>query len=136
MGAPLYIVLEKQIPGLDTTVDGKMLSRAEERLAETSARLGVRPLMEFFSMNPEEAGGFLEGEGLEGVVEVPAEQWFLPEEGLRTVQALLGEAEASAELREALQDLQGFSAFFKRRKRTEFDGISPWTFRDSSPECV
>lgn len=117
MGAALYIVLETEIPGLDTMVDGKMLSRAEERLADAATRRGVRPLMEFFSMNPEEAGGFLEGEGLEGVVEVPAEQWFLPEEGLRTVQALLGEAEASPELSEALQDLQGFQRILQEAEK-------------------
>jgi hypothetical protein len=107
MGAALYIVLEKQIPGLDTMVDGKMLSNAEKRLAEAATRLDVRPLMEFFSMNPEEAGGFLEGEGLDDVG-VPAEQWFSAEEGLRTVQALLGEAESCSELKNTKEDLVGF----------------------------
>ncbi len=32
MGAALYIALEKEIPGVDTMIDGKMLSRAEKHL--------------------------------------------------------------------------------------------------------
>lgn len=112
MGAAFYIVLEKQIPGLDAVIDGKMLSKAEERLAEVATRLGVRPLMEFFSMNPEEAGSFLEGEGLDDV-EVPPEQWFPAEEGLRTVQALLAEVGASPELQNAKEDLLGLERVLK-----------------------
>ena len=112
MGAALYIVLEIQIPGLDTMVDGKMLNRAEERLAEAATRLGVRPLMEFFSMNTDEAGDFLGGEGLDDI-EVPAEQWFPANEGLKTVQALLGEVERRPELRDVREDLLGFERVLK-----------------------
>lgn len=101
MGAALYIVLEKQIPGLDTMVDGKTLSREEEPLAELATRLGVRPLMEFFSMNAEDAAEFL-GE------EATAEQWFPAEEGLKTVRALLGQVEKAPELKAAREDLVGF----------------------------
>ena len=72
MGAALYIALEKQIPGVDIMIDGKMLSRAEKHLAEAAKRLGVRPLTEFFSVRPDEAAGFLESEGAE--VEIPDEQ--------------------------------------------------------------
>ncbi len=105
MGAALYIVLEKEIPSVDTIIDGKMLSRAEKHLAETAKRLGVRPLMEFFSVGPDEAAGFLGGEGAE--IEIPAEQWFSAEEGLRTVQALLDEVDSSSESRAAKDDLLG-----------------------------
>ena len=55
MGAALYIALEKEIPGVDTMIDGKMLSRAEKHLAQAAKRLGVRPLMEFFSISADEA---------------------------------------------------------------------------------
>ena len=105
MGAALYIALEKEIPGVDTIIDGKMLNRAEKYLAGEAKRLGVRPLMEFFSVSPDEAAGFLEGEGAE--VEIPAEQWFSAEEGLRTVQALLGEVNSSSEAKAAKDDLLG-----------------------------
>ena len=106
MCAALYVVLEKAIPGFDSTIDGKMLSNAEQALAAAATRLGVRPLMEFFSMNPNDAGDFLEGEGLDDV-QVSAEQWFSAEEGLKTVQPLLPEVENSSELREAKNDLLG-----------------------------
>jgi hypothetical protein len=116
MGAALYIVLERQVPGLDTMIDGKMLSKAEKPLAEAATRLGVRPLMEFFSMSPEEAGDFLEVEGLDDVT-VPAEQWFPAEDGLRTVQAFLGELGNSSELRNAKEDLLGFERVLKEAQK-------------------
>ncbi len=75
--------------------------------AETATRLGVRPLMEFFSQNPEEARDFFEGEGMDDV-EIPDEQWFPAEEGLRTVQALLREVDSSQELKDTKEDLLQF----------------------------
>jgi hypothetical protein len=80
-----------------------MLSRAEKHLAEIAKRLGVRPLMEFFSISPDEAAGFLEGEGVD--VEILAEQWFSAEEGLRTIQALLSKVDSSPESKAAKDDL-------------------------------
>ena|SRR2546428_11628068 len=112
----LYIVLEIQIPGLDTMIDGKMLSQAEERLAQEAGRLGVRPLMEFFSVNSEEAGSFLEGEGL-GDAEIPVEQWFPAEEGLTTVQALLGEIDSFPETKSAREDLLGLERVLKAAQK-------------------
>lgn len=106
MGAALYIVLEQEISGLDATIDGKALSRAEDKLALATRRLGVRPLMEFFSVSPEELSDLMDGEEID--VEIPAEQWFSPEEGLKTVEALLGEVNAKPELSDVKTDLQGF----------------------------
>jgi hypothetical protein len=40
-------------------IDGKMLSRAEKHLAKAAKRLGVRPLMEFFSTSADEASELL-----------------------------------------------------------------------------
>ncbi len=105
MGAALYIALEKEIPGTDTMIDGKMLSRAEKHLAKAAKRLGVRPLMEFFSAGAGEAADLL-GEDVAGI-EIPDTQWFSAEEGLRTVDALLSEADASPDLRAAKDDLLG-----------------------------
>jgi hypothetical protein len=112
MGAALYIVLERQIPGFDTSIDGKMLSKAEGPLAQLAKRLDVRPLMEFFSMNPEDAGGVLGAEEL-GDVDIPAEQWFLADEGLATIQALLGGIEGSPELEKVKEDLFGLERVLK-----------------------
>ena len=103
MGAALYIALEKEIPGVDTMIDGKMLSRAEKHLAEAAKRLGVRPLMEFFSISADEASDLL-GEDTAGI-ELPSVQWFSAVEGLKTVQALLAEAESSPDLKGAKDNL-------------------------------
>ena len=91
MGAALYIVLNSDEPGYETFVNGKVLSRTEERLAAAAEKAGVKPLMEFFSMSREEVEAASEEYGLrEGTgAEAGEEQWFDPEEGLRTVHALL-----------------------------------------------
>ena len=103
MGAALYIALEKEIPGVNSVIDGKMLSRAEKNLEEAAQRLGVRPLMEFFSISADEASDLL-GEDTAGI-EIPSVQWFSAAEGLKTVQALLAEAESSPDLKGAKDDL-------------------------------
>lgn len=105
MGAALYIALEQKIPGLDTMVDGKMLSRAEEPLAQAAERLGVRPLREFFSMSADEAQALL-GEDVAGI-DIPPAQWFPAEEGLKTVDALLGVIEDCPDMKAAREDLLG-----------------------------
>ncbi len=63
----LYIVLENNNPGFDPFVNGKVLGQSEKQFAEVAGRLGVRPLMEFFSINPQEAAEFLESEGVSDV---------------------------------------------------------------------
>ena len=105
MGAALYIALEKEIPDLDAIIDGKMISKFEKQLANIAKRLGVRPLMGFFSTDIDEAEALL-GEDVAGI-NIPAAQWFSAEEGLRTVDALLAEIERSAELKAAKEDLLG-----------------------------
>ena len=103
MGTALYIALENEIPDIDTMIDGKMLSEAEKPLARTARRLGVRPLMEFFSTSADEAADLL-GDDVAGI-DIPAAKWFSAEEGLRTVDALLAEADAAPELKPAKDDL-------------------------------
>lgn len=115
MGSALYIALEKKIPDLDAIIDGKMLSKAEEPLARTAERLGVRPLMEFFSTSPDEAAQLL-GEDVAGI-DIPAAQWFSADEGLKTVDALLDEADRSPELRAAKDDLLGCQRVLREAKR-------------------
>jgi hypothetical protein len=105
MGTALYIALQKTLPDVDTMIDGKMLSKAEKQLATAAKRLGVRPLMEFFSSSADEAAGLL-GEDVAGI-DIPAAQWFSAEEGLKTVDALLAAADGSPDLRVARDDLLG-----------------------------
>ncbi|MES2571981.1 MAG: hypothetical protein V4710_18245 [Verrucomicrobiota bacterium] len=103
MGTALYIALETVIPGVDTMIDGKMLSKAEEQLAKAATRLGVRPLMHFFSLSADEATDLL-GDDVAGI-DIPAVQWFSAEEGLTTVDALLTAVDASPEFKAAREDL-------------------------------
>jgi len=105
MGTALYIALEENIPDVDTMIDGKMLSKAEKHLAKAAKRLGVRPLMEFFSTSADEAADLM-GDNVAGI-DIPAAQWFSAEEGLKTVDALLREAERSPQLGAAKDDLLG-----------------------------
>jgi hypothetical protein len=100
MGAAYYIVLEKEIDGLDTTMDGKFLSRLIEPLDRIAAELGVRPLSEFVSMDGESLANVL-GDDAAGI-EVPPVEQFSAEEGLATIRALLPRQEGQ----QALHDLR------------------------------
>ncbi len=103
MGAALYIALETILPGIDTMIDGKMLIKAEKQLAKAAKRLGVRPLMDYFSVSADEAADLL-GDEVAGI-DIPAAQWFSAEEGLATVDELLAAGDASPEFRAARDDL-------------------------------
>ena len=87
----LFIILEKKIPKLDVYVNGSQLSKENERLEVLAKRIGVAPLMSFFSVQPEELTGLAEDLGLDvkarGLTP-PREKWFKAEEGLRTVRSL------------------------------------------------
>ncbi|MDB6065706.1 MAG: hypothetical protein JWR26_1914 [Pedosphaera sp.] len=98
MGAAYFIVLERKIDGLDTGMDGKCMSRHMESLDEAARQLGVRPLSEFFSADPEALKEFMQGEGLDdGDFEPPPLQQFTTQDGLATVRALLAHAAALAD---------------------------------------
>ena len=90
----LFIALEKPIPGFDPFVNGNALSASEKSLDALATKLKLTPLMGFFSVDPQEAMDFLEGEaeatGL-AMHEVPpleGEKWFPASEGLAVVRAL------------------------------------------------
>ena len=90
MGAAFFIVLEREIDGLDTFMGGKSLSREVESLDEAARQLGVRPLSGFFSLDPEQAAGFMEDEGMDaGDLGLPPLHHFKAEDGLATVRALV-----------------------------------------------
>jgi hypothetical protein len=100
MGAAYYIVLEKEIDGVDTMMDGKSLSRHIESLDAVARELLVRPLSEFISMDADAVADVL-GDDAEGI-EVPPLQQFQAQDGLATVRALLPRREAQP----ALHDLK------------------------------
>ncbi len=88
----LYIVTETKIPDFDHYVSGRVLSRAEPVLHAVAQSHNVKPLMGFFSQNPETTLEILRSEGVpvkkQKQRNLP-EQWFEAREGLATVQTLL-----------------------------------------------
>jgi hypothetical protein len=96
VGAALFIVLEREVNGIDAgAVSGKSLSRHLEWLDDVARKRGVRSLSQYISVNPEEAAGFLEDEGVDtAALSLPSEQWFDAVEGMQTIGALLDHAQS------------------------------------------
>lgn len=91
MAASLYIVVEGEDPGFDIFVNGRTLARNEDALERLAIRLGVRPLIDFFSADENSMSLLIEeGAGNPELLEkLPPPQWFAGDEGLVTVRALL-----------------------------------------------
>jgi hypothetical protein len=86
----LFVTLEREIPDFNSYVNGHALSAADRKLERLAKELGVTPLMEFFSQDPEEAAAFIEDEGGDpSEIDLPDETWFDGADGLKTVNALL-----------------------------------------------
>ena len=98
MSSALYIVLDREIPGLDTFMNGKALAAAEEVVTAHCERLGVRDLWSFYSVDPLDVADPLDDlddfGDLDGREPSTTESWFPVTDGLTTVRAL----------REALRD--------------------------------
>ena len=91
MSASMYIVVQGEDPGFDIFVNGQALARHEDALEKLAERLGVRPLLEFFSADENSMALLLE-EGAgdpEWAKTLPPPQWFSPEDGLATICALV-----------------------------------------------
>ncbi len=112
MSVAWYIVLERKIPGFEIFINGKALGHASELLDSLAIHAGVLPLSGFFSTSPEEITGFAAEHGvdLKELGSVPAEKWFLPEDGLRTLDALMKVAESRKIDSHIVKDLQDFHA--------------------------
>lgn len=82
MGAAYYIVLDREIIGLDPFVNGKAIARESERLAQVTKNLGLRDVNEFVSADPDELLSMAEELGVELPNAPPPEAWFAPKEGL------------------------------------------------------
>jgi hypothetical protein len=96
MAASMYIVVPGDDPGYDTYVNGRALARHEDAVEKLALQLGVRPLIEFFSADENLMSQLVEGgAGDEELMkQLPPPQWYRPEDGLQTIEALI----------EALQD--------------------------------
>ncbi len=91
MSASMYIVVEGEDPGFDIFVNGQALARNEDSLERLAEKLSVAPLLEFFSADRNSMALLLDqGAGNpDWSRNLPQPQWFQPEQGLRTVRALL-----------------------------------------------
>src|SRR5579864_1093542 len=91
MAASMYIVVEGVDPGFDIFVNGRSLARHEDALERLALRLGVRPLIEFFSADENSMSLLIEeGAGNRELMQrLPPPQWYSPSEGLVTVEALI-----------------------------------------------
>ncbi len=96
MAASMYIVVEGEDPGFDIFVNGRSLARHEDALEHLALRLGVRPLIEFFSADENSMSLLIEeGAGNHDLLRrLPPPQWYQPADGLTTVKALLEALEA------------------------------------------
>jgi hypothetical protein len=92
MAASMYIVVEGEDPGYDIFVNGQSLARNEDAVERLALGLGVRPLIDFFSAD-ENSMALLIEEGAgdpELLRRLPPPQWYSAEDGLATVEALMG----------------------------------------------
>lgn len=87
----MYIVVEGEDPGFDTFVNGRALARNEDALERMAIRLGVRPLIDFFSADQNSMSLLLEeGAGDARLLQkLPPPQWFDGEQGTASVRPLL-----------------------------------------------
>jgi hypothetical protein len=113
-----YIVLERKIPGSETFIDGKALGHASELLDSLARHAGVSPLSGFFSASTKALTELAEDHGmdLKELGTVPAEKWFLAEDGLRTLGALMKAAESRTAGDHIVKDLQDFQAVLQTAK--------------------
>ncbi len=86
----MYIVVEGEDPGFDIFVNGRALARHEDALERLALRLGVKPLIEFFSADENSMSLLIEeGAGNPDILRrLPPPQWYSAGDGLATVQAL------------------------------------------------
>jgi hypothetical protein len=91
MAASMYIVVEGEDPGFDIFVNGRALARHEDALERLALKLGVRPLIEFFSADENSMALLIEegGGNLDLMRKLPPPQWYAADSGLATVQALV-----------------------------------------------
>ena len=106
----LYISIqaeESELARQAMDIDGKALSRASEVLDQLALELKVKPLMQFFSMDPADLYELMEENPTDW-----KETWYDAGEGLDTVRALLAYLEDNkvAEISQlrVVADLQAF----------------------------
>jgi hypothetical protein len=74
MGVAYFIVLERQIDGLDTAMDGKRLAKIAADLDAVASQLGVKPISEFISIDTEQVAEAMDMD-LSDIQVTPPEQF-------------------------------------------------------------
>lgn len=89
----MYIVVEGEDPGYDIFVNGRVLAQHEDAVEQLALRLGVRPLIDFFSADENSMALLIEeGAGNPDLLpNLPPPQWYTPSDGIATVSALIEE---------------------------------------------
>lgn len=123
MAASIYIVVEGEDPGYDIYVDGNALARHESAVERLARSLGVSPLLDFFSADQNSMALLIqEGGGNAALLsKLPPPQWYRPEDGLETVEALVAALErdpeqAGSEGVEILKELQQYQRVLRRTR--------------------
>ncbi len=121
MSASMYIVVEGEDPGFDIFVNGRTLARNEDALEKLAERVGVKPLLEFFSADQNSMAVLLdEGAGdPEWAKTLPPPQWFSPEDGLDTISTLIehlqgAPAALGSDTATALRELEEFQRVLRK----------------------
>jgi hypothetical protein len=116
LSVALYIVLERKIPGFDQFVNGKAAAKASAQLDSFAKEKGLPPLTSFFSISPEELAGFAGDHGV-SLDQPSREKWFSADEGLKTVKALIDEAEKHQLDARVMGDLRDFQMLLEVAKQ-------------------
>ena len=124
MAASMYIVVEGEDPGYDIFVNGRALARYEDALERVALRLGVKPLIEFFSADENSMSLLIEeGAGNPDLMRrLPPPQWYSPADGLTTVRALIATLEddpqqLGTEGPQVLSELQEYARVLNKANR-------------------
>lgn len=125
MSVAYYIVLEREIEGFDPFVNGKALGHCDEQaLMKLCKKLGVKPLMEFSSQDPEEIADLMEDAGVDVPDKLPATQWFEAADGLVTVRALAAHLAAEPKaLKNGKAIAEDFGEYVGVLERGEKEGV-------------
>lgn len=119
----MYIVVEGEDPGFDIFVNGRSLARHEDALEGLALQLCVRPLIEFFSADENSMSLLIEeGAGNRELMRrLPPPQWYLPADGLATVEALVEALDAEPQLlgtegAQVLSELREYAAVLEKTR--------------------
>jgi hypothetical protein len=121
MAASMYIVVEGDDPGYNIYVNGRVLARYESAIEKLALDLGVKPLLEFFSADENSMALLIqEGGGNPDLLKrLPPPQWYRPEDGLHTLDALIAALatdphQFGSEGRELLGELREYETVLRK----------------------